>query len=714
MNMRSICAAACALLSYVGLSALPAERQRISLSGNSWSITLDKNAAWQNDSLYLPPVDIRTLAVNIPSGGWSLLEKPDADGVHLPATVEEYLWGWNGESFGVNGNYVGVSWFETRFDVPSDWKGKRVVIEFEAVRFRAEVFVNHRLAGYDIINGTPFGVDVSDYLDYGSENTLSVRITDPNGNFNWKDSQVYSWGEYLTNPSHGFGGICGDVSLVCTPKTHIDDVFVRNRKDVRKVGVVLSLKADKACKELPLEYELIDPEGNTVYRKVIATELSEGMNTFERTISLPSARLWSVEDPVLYTLKVSAGEDCVSKRFGFRWFEVRDVDSDRQFYLNGRRIVLRTSISWSFWPRNGLMPSDSLALRQVKAAKELGLNMLNFHRAIGQSNVLNYADSLGLLYWEEPGGNQFPISRFDDDNSQSRFYFAYRNEKLRRMVVRDRSHPSLIIYNMHNERGASPQKQDYYQMRMAHTLDPSRILVYNSCNGVNPEGEEDAHFKTHLMPYDTTFRAIGWWDNHHAGGPGVYHDALYKSSTDYLRGSSNKGEIVFWGEEGAIGTPPRLELIREELLSDGRLSSWEAQDYLNWYDAYDKFLKTRGFSKAFPCVDSLTVAMGNVAYYYQGRIIENIRINNTVDGYAVNGWESMKLENHSGIVDNYRHHKGNPTLISRYNQPLVLSVKLNHKVLPAGKASEADIFIINETGLKGSFELDLALRQPDG
>ena len=193
--MRSICAAACALLSYVGLSALPAERQRISLSGNSWSITLDKNAAWQNDSLYLPPVDIRTLAVNIPSGGWSLLEKPDADGVHLPATVEEYLWGWNGESFGVNGNYVGVSWFETRFDVPSDWKGKRVVIEFEAVRFRAEVFVNHRLAGYNIINGTPFGVDVSDYLDYGSENTLSVRITDPNGNFNWKDSQVYSWGE---------------------------------------------------------------------------------------------------------------------------------------------------------------------------------------------------------------------------------------------------------------------------------------------------------------------------------------------------------------------------------------------------------------------------------------------------------------------------------------------------------------------------------------
>ena len=714
MKARFFFTAVCALLPAVVMSALPAGRQSISLNNSSWSITLDKNASWQNDTLYLPPVDLSALDVNIPSGGWSLLEKPDVAGVHLPATVEEYLWGWNSETFGVNGNYVGVSWFETRFNVPSDWEGKRVTIAFEAVRFRAEVFVNHRLAGYDIINCTPFDVDVSDFLDYGAENTLSVRITDPNGNFNWKDSQVYSWGEYLTNPSHGFGGICGDVSVICTPKTHIDDVFVRNRKDLRKVDVLLSLNADKSCKALPIEYELIDPDGKIVYRKAFTADLSEGENTIERTISLPSAKLWSVDDPFLYTLRVVAGQDCISKRFGFRWFEVRDVDSDRQFYLNGKRIVLRTSISWSFWPRNGLMPSDSLALRQVRAAKELGLNMLNFHRAIGQSNVLDCADSLGLLYWEEPGGNQFPASRFDDDNLQSRFYFAYRNEKLRRMVVRDRSHPSLVIYNMHNERGAAPQKQDYEQMSMAHALDPSRILVYNSSNGVNPEGVEQDRFKTHLMPYDTTFRAIGWWDNHHAGGPGVYHDALYKSSSDYLRGSSNKGEIVFWGEEGAIGTPPRLQLIREEILSDGCLSSWEAQDYLNWYDAYDKFLRTRGFSEAFPCVDSLTVAMGNVAYYYQGRIIENIRINNTVDGYAVNGWESMKLEDHSGIVDNYRNHKGNPSLISRYNEKLVLSVKLNHKVLPAGKSSAADIFIINETGLKGTFELDLILKSPDG
>ncbi len=692
----------------------PIQRETIDLSGSDWNITLDKEAKWENDELYLPPVNIAELPVNIPTGGWKLLESPSVSGVHLPATVEEHLWGWNGETFGVTGNYVGVSWFETTVDIPSDWKGRRVAIDFEAVRFRAEVFVNHKLAGYDLVNGTPFSFDISDYLEYGTRNTVSVRITDPNGNFNWKDSQVYSWGEYLTNPSHGFGGITGSVRLTATDRTYISDIFVKNTPQPRRIDLEVSAIAASDAAGVPLRISITDKDGKEVYAKSYKASLTEGENTLNYSVSLPKAQLWSVEEPNLYDLSVTLGSDSDSRRFGFRWFEVRNVNGDRQFYLNGKRIVLRTAISWSFWPENGIMPSDELARRQVEAAKGLGLNMLNFHRGIGQNAVFRWADELGLLYWEEPGGNQYPISLFDDDNLQSRFYFAYRNEKLRRMILRDRSHPSLIIYNMHNERGASPQKQDYEQMAMGHRLDPTRILVYNSCNGKNPEGTPDAHFKTHLMPYDTTFRDTGWWDNHHAGGPGVYHDALYVSRDEYLRGSNNRGEIVIWGEEGATGTPPRLQFIRDEILASGKLSSWEARDYLGWYDAYDKFLRERGFSKAFPSVDALTSAMGNVSYYYQGRIIENIRINNTVDGYAINGWESMKLENHSGVVDNYRHFKGDPELVARYNRPLVLSVKLNRKVLPVGRSTTADVFIINEKGLKGNYTLEVDYRLEDG
>lgn len=695
------------------IAASPVQRERIDLSGNDWNITLDLDASWEDDELYLPPVDTDTLPVRVPSGGWSLLERPQVRGVHLPATVEEYLWGWNGETFGVTGNYVGVSWFETEVEIPASWSGRRVSIDFEAVRFRAEVFVNHRLAGYDLVNGTPFSFDVSDVLEYGARNVISVRITDPNGNFNWKDSQVYTWGAYRTNPTHGFGGITGGVQLTATDRTWVSDIFVQNRPDPRSIGVQVTVQSDRAARQ-PVELVICDKAGAEVYRKSYPGEWKPGENVRDFDIRLPGAKLWSVEDPNLYDLTVRVGGDSDSRRFGFRWFEVRDVRGDRQFYLNGKRIVVRTAISWSFWPDNGIMPSDELARRQIESAKALGLNMLNFHRTIGQRRVLDWADELGLLYWEEPGGNQYPIQYFGDDDMQGRFYFAYRDEKLRRMILRDRSHPALVIYNMHNERGAAPQRQDYDEMAMGHRLDPTRILVYNSSNGQNPEDRPDARFKTHLMPYEHTFRDYGWWDNHHAGGPGVYHDALYVNKNDYLRGSSNRDEIVYWGEEGAIGTPPRLQLIRDEILRSGKTQGWEAQDYLAWYDAYDRFLKERGFSGAFPSVDALTTAMGDVAYYYQGRIIENIRMNDVVDGYAINGWESFKLEDHSGVVDNYRFLKGNPELIARYNRPLLLSVKLNHKVLPAGSHTTADVFIINEEDVKGEFTLELVLRDADG
>ena len=189
---------------------------------------------------------------------------------------------------------------------------------------------------------------------------------------------------------------------------------------------------------------------------------------------------------------------------------------------------------------------------------------------------------------------------------------------------------------------------------------------------------------------------------------------LYVGKDNYHRFSNHKDEIVYWGEDGAIGTPPRLELIRKELLESGKMHSWETEDYLKWYDAYDRFLTERGFRGAFPTVDSLTRAMGNVAYYYQGRVIENIRMSNTVDAYAINGWESMKLENHSGMVDNFRHPKGNVETLSYYNRPLYLAVKMNRKVLGVNDTTVVDVYIVNEEDLKGTCQLALTLKDGQG
>ena len=701
-------------------------RETVPLSGYEWKLTLDPQAQWRADELYVPPVNVASLPVNPPTGGWEALEKAESKTVHLPATVEQYFWGKNGETFGVTGNYTGVSWFTTKVRIPESWRGKRIFLDVESVRFRAEIFMNRKLCGYDLVNSTPFRVDVTEYAHYGRDNEIAFRITDPNGNFNWKDSQVYTWGDYYTNPSHGFGGITGRVDLTATDPLYVEDVFVKNRPKADEIDVqVTAANRTGAMRNAQLVFSVREHAGErkAVYTKAYSLKgLTPGETERTYRIALKDAKLWSVDEPNLYdltvTLKDGENEDSFGRRFGFRWFEVRYVKGDRQFYLNGKRIVLRTAISWSFWPDNGIVPSDELARRQVASAKELGLNMLNFHRTIGQPRVLDWADELGLLYFEEPGGNQYPADRFEPKDERGRkqadFYFAYRNEKLTRMIRRDRNHPSLVIYNLHNERGAAPQAEDYRQMRLGHALDETRILTYNSSNGQNPEREPNPRFKLHLMPYDTVFYDTGWWDQHHAGGPGVYHDNLYRGKDDYHRFSNNRGEIVYWGEDGAIGTPPRLQLIRDEILKSGRTTGWEAADYLKWYDAYDAFLKERGFSEAFPSVDALTRAMGGVSFYYQGRIIENIRISNTVDAYAVNGWESMKLENHSGIVDNYRHPKGDPELIARYNRPLYVAVKLNHKVLGVRDTATADFYIVNEKNLRGKYTLNAAMKDADG
>ncbi len=696
------------------------------LSNHQWKIVLDKQAIWEKDPLYLPPVDLKQLPVNLPSGGWEMLEKSsNSVTTTLPATVEEFFWGKSGSSFGVTGNYLGVSWFTTKFKIPQSLKGKRITLHFESVRFRAEVFLNRTLVGYDIVNSTPFEVDITHAAKFGKENELAVRITDPNGNFDWRDSRNFMWGNYRTIPSHGFGGITGKITLVATDSVYISDIFIKNKPSVNEIDVEVTTEnlypaSSSADCEL-LIYEWNNP-AKIIFKKNYNLEiLSRSSSLFKTTIKVENPRLWSPDSPSLYvlqaTIKGPSFYDRYQQRFGFRWFEILTVDGDKQFYLNGKRIVLFTAISWGFWPYNGIAPTDELAKKQILAAKKLGLNMLNFHRTIGNTNVLTYADELGLLYFEEPGGYQFPYDLFEPRNSleekQRNFYIPCRREKLFRMIKRDRNHPSLIIYNLHNERAALPSFQDSIDMRDAHRLDETRILTYNSCNGEIKTGP-DPQFKLHMLPYDTNFYDYGWFDQHHAGGPGTYHNGIYNSPTNFLRYTDKKDEIIYWGEEGAIGTPPRLQLIVNDIRKRGKTTGWETECYITWYKAYDDFLKKQNFTKAFKDVDALTTAIGNVAYYYQGRVLENIRINNIADGYAINGWESMKLENHSGIVDNYRNFKGNPELISRYLQPLYIAVKIPKKVTSVFDTVDVDFFIVNEVDLKGEYTLRVTVTDSFG
>ena len=702
-------------------------RETIDLTGKEWTVWLDQKAEFKNDKLYLGAPDVLTLPVNEPGCGWDNLFanaipwtqlNDDVAKIQLPAitlpipaTIEEYFWDVLG------GDYQGVSWWGTNFELTSKARGKRIILSVEATRMRCEVFVNRQLVGYNLLGMLPFKVDITDAVGFEGPNQLVLRITDAMGNFGWTDLRAMNWGDQPWIPSHGFGGIMGKVQVNVLNDVNIDDIFVMNKPSVKEADIQLTLhnSSDKPFSG-KIRYSLEPAQGNKSkfnQEQTIDVEIDAGA---KHELKVPiggdhSIAAWSLEQPNLYNLKVELlddndmGLDTKTEKVGFRWFKVEVRNGDKRFYLNDKRIVLRTSISWGYYGLNGIYPTPELAELHISQAKELGLNMLNFHRGIGMERILDEADRQGLLLYAEPGG--YTAGRKGGDSLTR----AAVREKYLRMVKHFRNHPSLVLYNMINEQADVPDAQNFADMRDAHAIDPTRIFTYVS-GWLEDNGKPDRK-KLHMLPYDTTQYITGWYDFHHARGWGSYQDVMYVQPQNYYLCTDNAGEIIYYGEEGAHASPPRFEKFLHKYDLIGR-NGWDGEAYKKWYHAYVKYLKDKGWENNFSSIDELTVSLANIQYYYQGRAIENVRISNIIDGYAVNGYESERNENHSGIVDAWRNIKGDASILRYYNQPLYIALKCRTKVVATGDKAMMDAFIVNEKNINGSHTLVVDQISPDG
>ena len=699
------------ILLFSCITSFAQSRIATDLSGSGWRLWKDDDTTWKQEEVFLPPVTITKLPTHQPTGGWNVLNNTNGLNVQVPGTAEEYLQ----KVSGPDGDIKGVSWWYRTIQIPAASTNRKILIRFESARYRSEVFINHQLVGYDLIGNTPFEVDISKFVIAGETAQLAVRITDPGGNFDWGDGDNIKWGKVNVTGSHGFGGITGRVQLISCNSIYVDDIYIQNTPDYHTVNAFVTLnnttsKAAKTNLSISVR-EKKDPTIEVFHYELKDVAIKPGQDSISIKIKAPSAKLWDIDNPNLYNCTVSLSNkgktiDEDKKTFGFRWFELAGIGNDAMYRLNGKRIVLRTAISWGFWPVNGLYPTPELADKQIRLAKSLGLNMLNFHRCIGSSIILEKADEMGLLYYEEPGnymaGNKDAFSR------------ACMREKLCRMVKRDRSNPSMIIYVMQNEMREVDSLlfiSHQSDMRAAHQIDPSRVIVRTSGWANGPDVDDQA--KLHMRPFDTTQYLHGWFDFHRATGPHTWMQSFYKNPTDFYGYTTNKKEIVYWGEEGALSTPSRLELIKKDIEKQPNIG-WDGAMYLDEYKAFETFIKSKKLENKFSSVDALTTAMGAISFEHQGRKIENIRIGNVSDGYAINGWESEILENHSGIVDCYRNPKADPAILAYYNQPLYVAVKPRKQVIELPGNVAVDFYIVNEKNLKGSFTLQSNLKDPQG
>ncbi len=721
------------LISCLVPSAVRAEPGRFErdLTGDNWTLRLDPQAEWLDDELFLPPVDLARLPVNPPTSGWDDFSFMEGKRVSVPGTVEEHYWGANGNSVGVAGDYRGVSWWSRTFTVDERYRGKRVVLAFEAVNLRAEIYVNRELAGYELIGNTPFEADITDAVRFGGENSLDIRITDPVGNFSWPAHVTFPWGKYNVPAVRGFGGITGKVCLRLLDAVTVTDVFVRNSPKITEADVAVSLANTSGAPvkgSLALTVHAWGDPAAVVWEKTVDAAIPVEGKTVSLNVRAGKAKPWDILQPNLYVAQAiftsddGGMRDSFGRRFGFRWLDMRDKDGDMRLYLNGRRIFIRGCKNREFWPENGMYASPEWAEKDVRLVADMGYNTIKVTNAIAQANHVRACEELGILYTGRSAG--YRINGPDGAPVDDPFTREWRRINLERFVRRDRSSPALFLWSLKGEDPNPPDEDDFRAMEMIRGLDGTRIIVYN---GGRDRTKDDARTNDPLSPAKSMYRPLdpkrythGWWDMHHWNHRG-YRDDYYTNPHNYIRlniidddpeHQVQPDEIIYYGEEGSFGSMMRLQKIREDIFLSGSADGWREREHLDWFDYYDSFLDESGFRSSFPTVDHLTKALGENLFYFHGRILENCRISNIIDAYIINGAASAAT--HTDMFGVYRNPTGEPSVLRRFMQPLYVAVKLRDKVLPVGYTPVADIFIVNELDLSGGHTLELTLTGPDG
>ena len=701
---------------------------------DSWHLWLDEKAEWRHDKLYLPDeVDLTKLPVNPPTSGWDVLNEQNGISVTLPATVEEYYWGKQPlptanlskpeDAVNLDSPYLGVSWWYRNFIPPPLKPGEKLIFSFPGARLRAEVYVNGRLVGYNLISEIPFMADATAALKPGQLNQLAVRITNPGGTFSWGDFELYRWGDYKVPISHGYGGIDGGVTMSVHAAVAVEDLYVANNPDPHTATLNATVVSSGPAYQGPVTFA-ISRNGKKVWTgEMDASVPAGGMVTISKKVTLPKAELWDINHPALY--EASSGIESISHStratvFGFRWFNAEGIGTNPRLVLNGRRIFVSSAISWGYWAPNGLFPDQAAVQREVEAVHALGMNCVQTHRHFPKAAVLDGFDQAGLLRYCEPGGGsaiwdessgggnakyQGPIVPSGVGGGPVTFANRYELAKLLAMIKAYRSHPSVILWSLNNETGAdSRNPKIFYAIQKAHELDPSRIVVLKS--GFGPDGEIMGRPYAPELAYGdyggSGHRDSGWHDNHNEDDAGVYQDSLYKNPEDYKCYSTDTNGIAMWGELGTANSPD----------DDAATVRWYQENNVPGYDraaaqtrlsAYESFLDKYQFRSAFPTSETLFEQVGARHYFAASHIVENARISDANDYIALTGWESTTIDNNSGLVDALRHLKGDPALMRQANAPDLIVVRPRHYVLAKSETAVVDAYIVNETNLHGAF-----------
>jgi beta-galactosidase len=371
--------------------------------------------------------------------------------------------------------------YRTRFTVPKDWAGKRLVLRFGSIESVGSVWVNGVAVGLSKDSRLPSEFDVTAVAKPGV-NVLAVQV------IQWSDCT------FIEDQDQWWqAGIAREVELLAYPQVHIEDHFAKAGYDhvsgAGRLDLTVRVHATPA-KGWKIRARLFDRRGKPALRKPLEAEVnwSEAKDPHwaEEHIAklgadLPKVAAWSHESPTLYTLVVSLVDpdgkeiDHARSRLGFRSVVIKD----RSLLLNGRRVFIRGANRHENHDRTGKVVDADTALLDIQVLKRFNFNAVRTSHYPPHPRWFDLCDEHGILCIDET--NLEAHHHYHDIANDPRYALAFL-DRGSRMVLRDRNHPSIIIWSLGNETGYGPN-HDAMAAWMRHA-DPTRIMHYEGAIAV--------------------------------------------------------------------------------------------------------------------------------------------------------------------------------------------------------------------------------------
>ena len=336
---------------------------------------------------------------------------------------------------------MGIGWYRYELTPKAEWKGKRIVLDFQGIMLVGDVYLNGQRVGGTDYGYLGFDIDLSKLLKWGQVNEIIVKADTGKPN----NSRWYTG-----------GGLFRDVNLIVTDKNLYfprHPLFIRtvNNKEIKIRANILNLQKTKKP-QIPVEVKILNAEGKVVTQQKSDLHFNAKWRNREYelpSISLEDAKLWSPDSPYLYTAEVTLYDnegnivDQIREPFGIRTIE---MNPEKGLLVNGKKVLLKGYANHHTLGALGAAAYPHAIEKRLKLMKEFGMNHIRTSHNPYSEDFLKLCDKYGILVVDELYDKwltQYAGGRVE--------WESLWQKDIPEWVKRDRNHPSVILWSLGNE-----------------------------------------------------------------------------------------------------------------------------------------------------------------------------------------------------------------------------------------------------------------------